>query len=286
MRNTNLNKNNLENIIIIKNKNEDIFDNYSQNIAKTSMNKSNVILDNKEDLEKARKIMSYNDEELNNLEYELALKLDTRSYCLYYISLLKTKHNLIFTFFNNNDYNSKLIKINLFLFSFALYYATNTLFFNDNTMHKIYEDKGNFNFIYQLPQIIYSFLISSVINTLLKILALSQELILDLKKNKEIQNLEKRIEELNDKIRNKLILYFILSTFLLLFFWYYISMFCAIYSNTQFHLIKDTLISFILSLFYQLGIYLIPGIFRIHALSNPKIKRSYLYRISKVIQMI
>ena len=63
-------------------------------------------------------------------------------------------------------------------------------------------------------------------------------------------------------------------------------MFCAIYSNTQIHLIKDTLISFILSLFYQLGIYLIPGIFRIHALSNPKIKRSYLYRISKVIQMI
>ena len=85
-------------------------------------------------------------------------------------------------------------------------------------MHKIYEDKGDFNFIYQLPQIIYSFLISAVINALLKLLALSQELILDFKKNKEIQNLEKRIEELNDKIRNKLILYFILSTFLLLYF--------------------------------------------------------------------
>ena len=129
MRNTNLNKNNLENIIIIKNKNEDIFDNYSQIRAKTSMNKSNVILDNKEDLEKARKIMSYNDEELNNLEYELALKLDTRSYCLYYISLLKTKHNLIFTFFNNNDYNSKLIKINIYFYSVLLYITRQILFF-------------------------------------------------------------------------------------------------------------------------------------------------------------
>ena len=63
-------------------------------------------------------------------------------------------------------------------------------------------------------------------------------------------------------------------------------MFCAIYSNTQIHLIKDTIISFVLSLFYPLGIYLIPGIFRIHALSNSKTKRSYLFRISKVIQMI
>ena len=283
----NNNNNNLGNILIIKNKNEkDIFDNYSQNIDKTSINKSDIVLENKEDLEKTRKIMQYNDEELNNLEYELALKLDIRSYCQYYISLLRTKHNLIFTFFNNNDYNSKLIKIDLFLFSFVLYYATNTLFFNDNTMHKIYEDKGDFNFNYQLPQITYSFLISALINTLLKLLALSQGLILDFKRNKEKQNLEKRKEELNNKIRNKFILYFILSSFLLLFLWYYISMFCAIYNNTQIHLIKDTLISFVLSLFYLLGIYLIPGIFRIHALSNSKSKRIYLYRISKVIQMI
>ena len=27
-------------------------------------------------------------------------------------------------------------------------------FFSDDTMHKIYEDQGNFNFIYQLPQIL------------------------------------------------------------------------------------------------------------------------------------
>ena len=120
----------------------------------------------------------------------------------------------------------------------------------------------------------------------MKLLALSQGSILDFKKNKEIQNLEKRKEELNNKIRNKFILYFILSFLLLLFFWYYIAMFCAVYCNTQIHLIKDTLISFVWSLFYPLGIYLIPGFFRIHALSDCKTKRSYLYRISKVIQMI
>ena len=63
-------------------------------------------------------------------------------------------------------------------------------------------------------------------------------------------------------------------------------MFCAVYVNTQIHLIKDTLISFSLSLVYPFLIYLIPGLCRIPALSNRKNKRKYLYGISKIIQMI
>ena len=35
-------------------------------------------------LKKMKKIMKYNDEELNDLEYELAKKYDKRSYCEYY----------------------------------------------------------------------------------------------------------------------------------------------------------------------------------------------------------
>ena len=62
-------------------------------------------------------------------------------------------------------------------------------------------------------------------------------------------------------------------------------MFGAIYRNTQFHLLKDTLVSFGLSLLYPFGIYLIPGFFRIPALSNPKKKKEYLYKISKILQI-
>ena len=140
--------------------------------------------------------MKYNDEEKNNLKYELALKYDKRTYIEYYISLLKTKHLFIFSFFNNEDYNSRIIKIGLFFISFIIYYSVNALFFNDNTMHKIYEDEGSFNFIYQLPQIAYSSLISTVLNILLKLLALPQATILVYKKNKNKNDLDKRTEDL------------------------------------------------------------------------------------------
>ena len=153
-------------------------------------------------------------------------------------------------------------------------------------MHKIYVDNGNFNFIYQLPQIIYSSLISSVLNTFLKLLALSDDYILNLKKNKDDKNLEQRNIELNKKLKIIFLLFFIISSIFLLFFWYYISMFCTIYKDTQIHLIKDTLISFGLSLLYPFGIYLLPGFFRIPALVDKNKSKEYMYNISKLVQMI
>ena len=201
-------------------------------------------------------------------------------------SLLKTKHIFIYTFYNNNDYNSKIIKYDLFFINFAIFYTVNALFFNDDTMHKIYVDQGSYNFIYQLPQIICSSLISGVLNALFKFLALSQSNILNLKKIKVKSDLDKKINDLNNKLEIKWISFFILSFILLLFFWYYLSAFGAIYRYTQIHLIKDTLISFGLSLIYPFGIYLIPGIFRIPSLSNKKNKKNYSYKMSLIIQMI
>ena len=124
------------------------------------------------------------------------------------------------------------------------------------------------------------------LNTSLKILALSNKSIIKLKKNKNKKNVIERGDILNHTLRIKFILYFILSFIFLLFFWYYLSMFGAVYINTQFHLLKDTLVSFGLSLLYPFVLCLLPGLFRIPALSSPKKKREYLFKFSKILQMI
>ena len=164
----------------------------------------------------SNKIDNLNDYELNELSYESALKKDKRFYSEYTISLFKMKHPLIFTFCLN-DYNSKIIKVELFLISFSIYFAINALFFNDETMHKIYEDEGKFELLYQLPQILYSSIISIILNTLLKFLALTEEDILNLKKNKnkEIKEISCKLKE---KIKIKIFIFFIVGTILLIFF--------------------------------------------------------------------
>ena len=146
-------------------------------------------------------------------------------------------------------------------------------------MHKIYINEGKYIFIYQLSNILYSTLISSIINIIIKKLSLSEINIIEIKNNKEK---EKNINKKKCLII-KFNLFFILDFLFLILFWYYISCFCAIYKNTQFHLIKDTLISFGLSLLYPVGLCLLPGIFRIPALRASKQDKECLYKISKIM---
>ena len=118
-------------------------------------------------------------------------------------------------------------------------------------MHKIYEDKGSFNFIYQLPQILYSSIISGLIGFILKKLALSQDDILEYKsikrqkksKNIKIEELMEKEKDLYKKLKIKFGLYFIINLIFFFFLWYYLAAFFSIYQNAQIYLIKDTLIS-------------------------------------------
>ena len=178
------------------------------------------------------------DFELDLIEYKEALIKDKRTYCEYYLSLLKNKHPLIFSFATYIDYNLYIVKIFLFFFSFSLNLTVNALFFNDDTMHKIYEDKGKFNFLYQIPQIIYSTLISIIISIIIKKLALSQKKIMEIKKEKNKNILDKKYyQKLLKNLKIRFVLFFIISFLILLFFLYYITCFCGVYINTQTHLI-------------------------------------------------
>ena len=237
-------------------------------------------------IKKVEKILSYNDDEVNDLPYDLALQNDNRTYCLFYLSLMRTNHSFIYTFIYNKDYNSKIIKIDLFLVIFASSYAVNTLFYTDETMHNRTENKGSLNIEYQLPKIVYSSLISTFLEFLLKLLALSSDAISDFKKDREIKNIHEREKQLKKTLRIKFTLYFILSFILLLFFSYYTSMFCAVYPNTQKNLLYDTLMSLALSFFTPFFIYLIPGCLRIPALADHRRRRICLYKLSKIPQML
>ena len=151
-------------------------------------------------------------------------------------------------------------------------------------MHIIYLEKGKFNFIYQIPQIIYSSLISGALNAIFRYLSLTEKTVLSLKNEKNLSILEQKKENVLKNINKKIVLFFIICFCLLLFCWYYIACFCAVYKNTQIHLIKDFIFSFSLSLIYPFFIYLLPGIFRISSLRNKK--GETMYKFSLILQAL
>jgi len=117
-------------------------------------------------------------------------------------------------------------------------------------------------------------------------LSLSQKNILEIKKKKNLQIGIKESKKTKHCIQIKFIIFFILSFFLLLFFWYFISCFCGVYKNTQKILIKDTLISFGLSMLYPFGLNLLPGIFRIPSLRAKNKDKKCIYQVSGIIALI
>ena len=270
--------------------------NRNKNVKKTEKNKKHKIksLINEKNPEKKNerintiskkvpKLERYQyfiDTELNALEYKYAINIDFRSFFQYYWALLKQTHIIIFTFITRNDYNLFLLKVDLLLMSLSLNFVLNTLFFTDDSMHKIYQDYGTFDFIYNIPQTIYSILISSFITFLFELLALSDDNLLKFKEKENLENINLEKKKEIKYLIIKSILFFIIGLISLLFFWYYVTCFCAVYHNTQIHLIKDTFISYGIGMIYPFILTFIPALIRIPALRN---KNTCLYRFSRIL---
>ena len=121
---------NKDNKFSIKEKNLRKTSNYYSS-SKHNFVKKTFSNDNLEKYNNNPNYKNLNDEELNSLDYDIAILIDKRTYFQYYWSLLKKKQLILFTFIPSNDYNLFSIKICLFLLSFSLYFTINGFFFSD-----------------------------------------------------------------------------------------------------------------------------------------------------------
>ena len=197
-------------------------------------------------------------------------------------SLLRTQHILIFTFCQFRDYNSMQIKIYILFLTFGINYLISAMFYSDATMHKIYVEQGSFDFTYQLPQMIYSFLISTILSTLLNSLGLYEDNIITFKNEK---NKVGKSKKAICNIRIKIILFFVVSYIIIFLLWIYLGCFNTVYKNTQKHLILDVVSSFVISFIEPIFVYLLPGVFRILSLKK-NVNRPLLFKFSKLLQLL
>ena len=95
------------------------------------------------------------------------------------------------------------MKISLFLISIALFLFMNTLFFKNETMHRMYKDEGEYlyDLVYQIPKILYTTIFSQIITLLLEKLSLSQDNILSLKEKENVIEFEKEKKRLLNILR-------------------------------------------------------------------------------------
>ena len=80
------------------------------------------------------------------------------------------------------------IKLTRFIFLVVTDMAMNVFFFSDDSMHKVFLNYGKYNFIQQIPQIIYTTILSNLMETFLCYLSLTDKYIYKIK-NLDVCNL-------------------------------------------------------------------------------------------------
>ena len=148
--------------------------------------------------------------------------------------------------------------------------ALNALFYFNDNISKKYHYASNlflFTFSNNITIIIYSTLISYFLLTLLSKLSNSSNAIRNIfrteeeklknNKNYEINNNTKKqifygVENVLKKFKIKILVLLIIETILILFFWYFVTAFCHVYSSTQTSWLLDTFLSILSRLMIEL----------------------------------
>ena len=253
----------------------------------------------KEKSERHKNNIIYDDYELNNMDYQDASINDKRSCLRTYWSILKRENSFLVTFIACNDYNLFYVKIERFFILLCTEMTMNGLFFIHESMHRKYTEGENFTFVQKLPQLIFTILVADLIEVILCFLSMTDKHIYDIKalvreqkeKNKkekkdinDKKELGQKIMNILDTMQRKLVSFFVFTFLLFLFYWYFISAFCAVYQNTQVIFLRDSGISFITSLVETCIIYGFTNILRAISLSLCcRKKLGCVYKISDLI---
>ena len=215
-----------------------------------------------------------NDYELNMLNFDDALQCDNRQFCDIYTSFIKNKQLICFSLLDFNSYNSPIIKKVIFFLSFIYHYGINAFFFTDDILDNIFVEEGKYNPMILTPNAVYSAMVTTVlIKLMVDFLVLTEKKVLQIKK----ETTEEKANELKKHLMKitciKLSIFFFINIILLIFFWFYLTCFNAVYPNTQIFLVINTGISFVISNIFPFIYYIIPSFIKNDILSNKNIKK-------------
>jgi len=174
------------------------------------------------------------DYDLQDIDFEEAIIYDKRSYLRMYWGFLIDSQIILGTFCTENQLDLFVIKLSFFVCTFQISFFLNALFYTEEYISDAYHNDGVLDFFSGLPKAIYSFVATLITTNLLRMLSNSKsELMQIIIERNSYDNYLNLIKIKLDKLRTKLIIYFILVHVLELFFLYFVTAFCAVYRNSQ-----------------------------------------------------
>ena len=200
---------------------------------------------------------------LNIYSFEEAIKYDQRLICEIFFIYLLSKQAILHAFFFKSPFELFSLRLYLLFFIFSSDFALNAFFyFNDNISKKYKYAKSLFFFTFNnnLTVILLSTLVGFVLLTLFIQLSNSTFALREIFRNEEekmkkVKNYkvnEKRKIEIKNEIEKifknykiKIIIFFLVELLFMIFFWYFVTIFCHVYPSTQTSWLFDSFLSMI-----------------------------------------
>ena len=270
---------------INKSQNDDSSNSFSgKNIIKKELEKkkTELIID----LSFSHLIINQNDEnidknELNNVPYNQAIRIDKRNFISIFISIFINEINLLNIMCQNHQYAHFSLIISIYLFEDLIDLAMNCFLYTDDVVSEKYHNKGKLNTFtsisLSLMSNIFSSIIVYIITKLTNYYDLMDSIINDVKeKNAYLWNMYRLLKY----IKIRLSMFYFLENIINIIMTCYLFIFCSIYHKTQISFITNYLIGVLESVGISVLMTLIITSLRVLSLEY---KSNQLYNVSKYI---
>ncbi len=250
-------------------------------------NNSNDLISSEREMNIEKKINNNN--KINEKIYELSLDSISFSYAIFkdkrtkiemFIELIKEKIPILKTYYTKYIFDLHSINVSLFVIHTSLIFNLNIIFYNNNIISNKFYNQSSF--IYDFIRIILSSFLTYIIFSFYKYffsyIQLIEQLLFELKtKRMFIKVTLRHLKEIKFKLG-----YLIsLNTLIVIFFFFYSSIFCALYEKNQINWFIGGIISLIINYSICFLLCLIIASIRKKSLT---IKNEELYNISEILR--
>ena len=182
--------------------------------------------------------IDYDDDDLDELDFDEALIYDKRTFCQLFCKQLKERQIIANTFCVKDKLKPFSIKIILLIFNTACYLVINGFLFNEDYVMKILRRKTkNFYFfiVDSTTRIVYSSLIGVIINIIVGLLFRADKQLRKVQAKHQDNKiiLHGEIVKIYKSTKLLYIIFTIFNVVAMLVFMYYLFCFCGVYRNCQ-----------------------------------------------------
>ena len=222
---------------------------------------------------------------LDDLEYDDAIKEDKRSFCEFVSMKLKEKQIIMSIFFYKENIRPITIKIILFLLYLDLYFIFNGFFYNEKYLSELFHSNKEETFFSFIPRsisrFIYATLVGLIIGKIIDCLFIEEKRIkrIFLRERDKPVEIRYEISIIITSIKKRYYIFIFICLLISIFSWYYVICFNTVYPGVKMEWIKSSITIIIIMQFLSIIIAFLEAILR--ALSF-YCKSEKLYKFKKL----